>query len=101
MSRDKQIEEMAKVLCEDCAKDTTPCVLTKSGKMCVAVSGQAEALYNAGYRKKSEGEWNCKWKSTYPQYEPDEYCCSNCGCVENSRRNFCPECGAQMKGYKK
>ena len=54
MSKEKQIEEMAKVLCEDCARDTSPCVLTKTARMCESVKEQAEALYNAGYRKQ---EW--------------------------------------------
>ena len=54
MSRNKQIEEMAKVLCEDCAKDVAPCVLNRTGRRCDAVMEQAEALYNAGYRKASE-----------------------------------------------
>lgn len=54
MSREKQIEEMAKVLCEDCARDVAPCSLNKSGRMCDSVREQAEALYEAGYRKQ---EW--------------------------------------------
>lgn len=51
MSKEKQIEEMAKVLCEDCARDVAPCSLNKLGRMCDSVREQAEALYNAGYRK--------------------------------------------------
>lgn len=50
MNKEKQIEEMAKVLCEDCAKSSTPCQHT----MCDAVLQQAEVLYNAGYRKMPE-----------------------------------------------
>ena len=51
MSRDKQIEEMAKMLCEDCARAVAPCSLNRTGRMCISVQEQAEALYNAGYRK--------------------------------------------------
>ena len=54
MSREKQIEEMARVLCEDCARDVAPCSLNKEGRMCNAVMEQAKALYNAGYRKSTE-----------------------------------------------
>jgi hypothetical protein len=54
MMEDKHIEEMAKVLCEDCARDPLPCDLTKAGIMCDSVIEQADALYNAGYRKASE-----------------------------------------------
>ena len=54
MSRDKQIEEMARILCEDCAKDPLPCILIETTKMCDSVFEQVEALYNAGYRKASD-----------------------------------------------
>ena len=57
MNKEKQIEEMTRVLCEDCARDVAPCTLTKSGRMCDSVREQAEALYNAGYRKASEVVW--------------------------------------------
>ena len=52
MNKDKQIEEMAKLLCEDCGRTTSPCA--DDGGMCTAVYGQAEYLYNAGYRKASD-----------------------------------------------
>ena len=58
----------------------------------------AEQLYNAGYRKQSEGEWIIKWKSTIPQYEPSEYQCSNCELTRSVKHKFCPNCGAKMKG---
>ena len=47
------IEEMAKTLCEDCAK-SDPCSLYAIGGMCNSVREQATAMYNAGYRKQSE-----------------------------------------------
>lgn len=53
MSRDKKIEEMAKAMCLDCAKDS-PCSLAQVGGMCNSARKQATALYNAGYRKQSE-----------------------------------------------
>lgn len=53
-SVEKQIEEMAKVMCDDCASDVAPCRLNKEGKLCNDVVQQANALYNAGYRKQ---EW--------------------------------------------
>ena len=54
MSRDKQIDEMAKIMCEECAKDTSPCHYAKAGNMCDSVLKVAEFLYNAGYRKASD-----------------------------------------------
>lgn len=58
----------------------------------------AEVLYNAGYRKQSEGEWI--FKRTY--YEADECNCSICEqlmtTAKGVRMNYCPNCGAKMKG---
>lgn len=61
----------------------------------------AEALYNAGYCKQSEGEWI--GKTDYAGYG---YYCSNCNAVfigENAEwiakgHLYCPKCGAKMKG---
>ena len=55
MSKEKQmIEEMAKVICAVCAKGESPCALAESGRMCDAAWEEAEAFYNADYRKQSE-----------------------------------------------
>ena len=53
MSREKQIEEMALVMCTDCATYTKGC----KHHPCDAVLDNAATLYNAGYRKQSVGEW--------------------------------------------
>lgn len=53
MSKEKQIEEMAKIMCEDCA-DYGDC---KFDGVCNAVLESADTLYRAGYRKQKEGEW--------------------------------------------
>ena len=63
----EQIEEMAKAMCLDCAKDS-PCSLAQVGGMCSSVRKQAAALYNAGYRKQSE------WISVDERL-PDESAC--------------------------
>lgn len=59
----------------------------------------ANALYNAGYRKQSEGEWG---------FDGTSWTCSECGeyaPVDKYRQtrhtDFCPNCGAHMKGVKK
>ena len=98
MSKEKQIEEMAKEFakiqcnkkgCEDCEFYQFECDdLEYYTKI-------AEHLYNAGYRKQSEGAWkgNGSLKN-----------CSECGNVVNFNNvsiwlyNYCPNCGAKMKG---
>ena len=55
VSKKKQIEGMAKVLCECCTINVSPCILAKTGKMCGAILEDAEALYSAGYRKMPNG----------------------------------------------
>jgi hypothetical protein len=105
MTKEKQIEEMAFDLClidrckhlpqEECHNTT-------------CAHCEAEALYNAGYRKQSEGEWK---QTTEPLGCHDVDCveCSACGeswvldedfdyDVVKDFWNYCPACGAKMKG---
>lgn len=49
-NEEKQIEEMALIICEDCAKYTRGC----EHPPCDTIVESAEALYYAGYRKQSE-----------------------------------------------
>ena len=96
MSKEKQIEEMAKIiydadiLCDTCGDGT--------GSYCS--DAIASLLYNAGYRKQSEGEWVHTDKAQH-WHGQDE--CSECGFHDKKRNdlshlNFCPNCGAKMKG---
>ena len=98
----EQIEEMAKVLCKHYGTDK--CEDCWNYNMCPA-SRNAEKLYNAGYRKQSEGEWTKhldEWDCEYAK-------CSCCGAEFYDSNGddtitidmfykFCPECGARMKG---
>ena len=92
MVKEKQIEEMADILCEAKEHDC------KGGNDCLCVK-QAEALYNAGYRKQSEGYWTLKRPNC-------SYYCSCCGKgikIKYGERaailwEYCPNCGAKMKG---
>lgn len=103
MSREKQIEEMAKDL--DGVGEFTILGLNDAFiKVKVAYDRVAEKLYNAGYRKQSEGEW--------VKDEVGETLCSECGVrplyrksgttfattFYPTRSNYCPNCGAKMKG---
>jgi hypothetical protein len=54
MSREKQIEEMAKLICLSYGEGV--CRQCDDYDFCT-VRQEAERFYNAGYRKQSEGEW--------------------------------------------
>lgn len=105
MSRKNQIDEMARTMCFRSGHCTV--------ESCVGVNCETTwlvtKLYNAGYRKQTEGEWldrkgksvkfnendGCPEKSCYCSVceewlvASDEYPCIG---------NYCPNCGAKMKG---
>ena len=86
MTKEKQIEEMVAVL-----KDYT------SEKHIMAsvviLEDYAEQIYNAGYRKQSEGQW------TYSENKKTMKC-TRCRLRMKTYdvRRYCPNCGAKMKG---
>ena len=93
MSREKQIKEIAKDLCQNsmCNHDDwcdcdlpDDCYCSRSVRL-------ALNLYNKGYRKQIEGEWDENGR------------CTNCGWYMpfDSEGNafetlYCPHCGADM-----
>ena len=93
---EKQIEEMLRIVketcdaykwCSDCPFESVATDGYHEYDTCVA-----RVLYNAGYRKVSEGEWkrnkeNCLYNK-----------CSVCEYEHCRENNFCPNCGAKMKG---
>jgi hypothetical protein len=100
MSEEKQIEEMARFVCSSFHghHDCENCSLYEE-RCCVSFCA-AKRLYNAGYRKQSEGEWT-------ERIEPLSWCeddvdifyeCSCCGTHNFGKSPYCPNCGAKMKG---
>lgn len=105
MIEDKQIDEMAKLVC------TFPqCINYNIIGGCKAskcnIADKAEAIYIAGYRKQKEGEWiakdNFNGRCTIAT-------CSNCGTEKAfavlvsidtiaTLYPYCQKCGARMKG---
>ena len=124
MSEEKQIEEMAEII-----KST----LDDLGSGNFSFTGDeistmfAKALYNAGYRKQSEGEelrveidtesFENKALQAERGWYRKKFYCPNCDLLikteswdskymfgkgtvlkSNEMPNFCPKCGAKMKG---
>ena len=99
MNKQQQIDEIAE------------CVLGGTTEYRLQV---AELIYNKGYRKQSEGEWVVKAYPVdsdevvilpYEEHQHNEPFCSICnayallnGGEEYVISNYCPNCGAKMKG---
>ena len=65
----------------------------------VYMTGEDCDLYMKGYNQarkdfRPQGQWIFRNGVTCGGY----YKCSNCGEVERAEKNFCPNCGADMKG---
>jgi hypothetical protein len=102
LDKEKQIEEMAKDLYrKSYAYDT------RWEEDCVEL---AEILYNAGYRKERQGEWMSAYDYALKLGITDEKrladtkadklwkFCNLCEQQVKGFQNYCPFCGAHMKG---
>ena len=95
MSKEKQIEEMARVI-KSSLDDLGSGNFNFTGYEISTMF--AKALYKAGYGKQSEGEW-------IERPDLQGFVCSN-GCGEmlteieegETLAKFCPNCGAKMDG---
>ena len=91
----KYIEEMAKTI------DDNIHYYSVFGKpTMVSVVEIAKILYNAGYRKQSEGHWIDKPTGAYSRMQSWCSACgkhSGIGGIESNRHKpYCPNCGAKM-----
>lgn len=95
MTDKEQIEEMAKMMVDSNNKEVADALSLLFVRL-------AEALYNADYRKQSEGEWIkhpasyectvCKEEFFVEGYAEDY------DPIEDWELRYCPHCGAKMKG---
>lgn len=100
MSKEKQIEEILKIINKPCFE-----ILNEAGvidRECPFPYECAECtarnIYNAGYRKQSEGKWIEKKRYYSSGKILYHYQCSLCGIHLATQANYCPVCGAKMKG---
>ena len=98
--KEKQIAEMAKITCYVCEFGhgfNGDCDLGKDKPCCISL-GAAEKLYETGYRKLEEHEW--EEVAIVKQGEIVKRCyeCPVCGLLCDTNAPFCPACGANMKG---
>ena len=107
LNEKQQIEEMAEVL-----KNYTERNYIMASH--VILDAYAEELYKAGFKSQSEGEWVVEAYPVdsdeviiipYKEHQHNEPYCSICGEYallnggeEYVTSNFCPNCGARMKG---
>lgn len=90
MDREKQINEITKVIARHSMAFRNPNVafMTTARKT-------ADSIYNADYRKQSEGEWKQAYNSS------PLYFCTHCNHLYNNKSfKYCPNCGAKMEGDK-
>ena len=90
MSKEKQIEEMWDIITTDCDRECVGCEF-ENDEWCFT-RFVINKLYNAGYRKQSEGEWKPIMAVC------NRGVCSECNEVGAIRWKYCPNCGAKMKG---
>lgn len=101
MSREKQIEEIAKDYANIAHQnflDYWAWVRCDGKRPLPRDEYIATGLYEAGYRKQSEGKWKPIVKCNTSTKTLIYYQCSLCGVYLASEANFCPNCGAKMKG---
>ncbi len=103
MSKEKQIEEIIEIVKPfvsglACGDESGACELTDC-RSCKA-RNLANALIEKDFRKQSDGEWR-PYKTPLDARQTG-WICSCCSSViydlSNGDTDFCPNCGAKMKG---
>ena len=99
MNKEKQIEEMAKVMCG--YYGTEKCYECRYCCDC-HIKQEATRLYNAGYRKQRTAEWVTTAETEDGLIVRYTHRCTDCNYFYKTVRprgdDYCRKCGAKMKG---
>jgi hypothetical protein len=102
MSKEKQIEEIAKFTCNSCELGvgfTGECCVGEDYKKCGLSIETATAIYNAGYRKQSDKESKgCEYCKGRAYTKKPLTVITKYGRKIELVFEFCPNCGRKMKG---
>lgn len=59
---------------------------------CRSIWWAIKEIPSAEVVERKRGEWKYQFRDS----ENEEYKCSKCGCLQEYKTNFCPDCGARM-----
>jgi hypothetical protein len=94
MSKEKQIEEITKILDSNCEGIPYTVCQENSCSSC-----KAKQIIGVGYRKQSVGEWISPTTIGGRAFSiPHCSACNGIPCGVDENTKFCPNCGAKMKG---
>lgn len=97
--KEKQIADMAHYVCTSCEYEYNgTCDLHRFPEQCHSAVRVAEALYNAGYRKLEEHEWEEVAIVKSGEIVKRCYECPVCSALCDTKEPLCPACGAKMNG---
>lgn len=102
IDKKKQIEEMAKISCYVCEFGhmfNGECDLGHDDPCSIALEA-AEKLYEIGYRKLEEHEWEEVAIVKSGEIVKRCYECPVCSALCDTNEPLCPACGAKMSGGK-
>ncbi|MBO5512697.1 MAG: hypothetical protein J6B24_13275 [Clostridia bacterium] len=91
------IEEIARIICGN-DRNCRDCGHNSAVRECGCLF-YAKRIYEQDYRKQSEGEW-LEQVRVSKEGKPllRHYKCNLCGVYLATQANYCPNCGAKMKG---
>ena len=83
------------IYCEDCDPITGETVKEVIGIVDYILYAEIEDMSGADVRENIHGEWNLQEINEDHDYE---WVCSKCKKRNDVKTNFCPNCGADMRG---